>query len=381
MSEYIYYFLRFAGKIIDENATGTTFKEVSGKEMKKVPLPLPPLPEQRRIVAKLDALMKLCDILEAQQVQQQETRTDLSNAALTALTEAEDVATFNDAWKFITDNFNDIFDSYENVAALRQTVLQLAVKGRLVSQDPADEPASVLLERITIEKKRLMKDGVLGKTKSLPSVREDEIPYPAPEGWVWTKLGSITNFGPKNGYSAVAVDSPSNTKCLTLTATTYGSFNPNYYKYIDENIESDSDLWLEEGDLLIQRGNSLDYVGISAVYSGPSHEFIYPDLMMKIKFPEDVDAHFASMVINSPVSRCYFRQKASGTASSMPKVNQAIVNNLLFPLPPLAEQHRIVAKVDALMALCDELEARIRKRQEVQTKLLESIITELTTQG
>ena len=147
------------------------------------------------------------------------------------------------------------------------------------------------------------------------------------------------------------------------------------------DVETIQDLCLEEGDLLIQRGNSLDYVGISAVYSGPSHEFIYPDLMMKIKFPEDVDVHFASRVINSPVSRCYFRQKASGTAGSMPKVNQAIVNNLLFPLPPLAEQHRIVAKVDVLMALCDNLEARIRKRQDAQTKLLDSVIAEMTVQA
>lgn len=347
-------------------------KRVPREYFSRNPFPLPPLPEQHRIVEKVDALMKLCDELEARQAVQKDTHAKLGTAALAALSEAEDAAAFEDAWSLVAENVDLIFDSRKNVAALRQTVLQLAVEGKLVPQNPADEPAAVLLERIAAEKRRLVKEGKIRKAKPLPPV--EEVPFEAPEGWVWTKLGSIIRFGPKNGYSSVAVDNPSKTKCLTLTATTSGSFNPNYYKYVDENVEDGSYLWLENDDLLIQRGNSLDYVGISAVYSGPSHEFIYPDLMMKIRFSEDIDVHFASKVINSPFARRYFMQKASGTANSMPKVNQTIVNNLTFPLPPLPEQHRIVEKVDALMKLCDELDARIAEREEVGTKLIASVV-------
>lgn len=192
--------------------------------------------------------------------------------------------------------------------------------------------------------------------------------------WEWLKLGELLTFGPKNGYSPKPVDFATNTKSLTLSATTSGRFKDDCFKYIDEEIESNSHLWLEENDILIQRGNTIEYVGIGAVYKGPSHHFIFPDLMMKLRVHHNVNIDFLHLALNSKFSRTYFAENASGTSGSMPKINQYTVVNLPIPIPPLVEQKYIVEKVEQLMGLCDELEARLKKEREESQKLVEVVV-------
>ena len=133
-------------------------------------------------------------------------------------------------------------------------------------------------------------------------------------------------------------------------------------------------MWLDENDILIQRGNSIEYVGIAAVYKGPSHNFIYPDLMMKLRTHQNVDTYFLHIVLNSKFSRTYFAENASGISGNMPKINQNTVINLPIPLPPPEEQKRIVEKVEQLMGLCDELELKLRKAREDSGKLMETVV-------
>jgi type I restriction enzyme S subunit len=139
----------------------------------------------------------------------------------------------------------------------------------------------------------------------------------------------------------------------------------------------DSDLWLKDGDILIQRGNSLEYVGIAAVYHGDSNEFIYPDLMMKVRVPNTVSVIYVHRFLNCRPTRNYFQDNASGTSSSMPKINQLTVRSLPFALPPLAEQHRIVARVDELMALCDELQDRLQSVEDISRILSAAMVHHL----
>lgn len=262
------------------------------------------------------------------------------------------------------------------VKKLRQQILQDAVQGKLVPQNPSDEPAAELLKRIKAEKAKLIAEKKLKKEKELPAIKQEEIPFEIPEGWVWCRLGEIISFGPSNGFSPKESKSGNGIKCLTLTATTSGIFKEQYYKLVDEQIPLNSHLWLEPGDILIQRGNSIEYVGISALYEGVSHEFIYPDLMIKIKLPKIIDTKFIHQVLISPPTRKYFSEKAFGAQKSMPKINQPVVLNTLIPLPPLPEQLRIVKKLEELLQTCNELELSIKQSVLLNEKLLQQVLRE-----
>jgi type I restriction enzyme S subunit len=377
MNEYIYYFLKAAAKEIESNATGTTFKEVSGKEVSQIPIPLPPLDEQHRIVAKLDQLMALCDDLEAQQKKSCEMRVTINNTVIDHMLASQNFDDFAAHWQRIHANFDQLYDTPETIGKLRQAILQLGVQGKLVPQDPNNELASALLNKIRAEKVQLIKEGQIKKEKTLPQIEEDEVPFALPDGWEWARLNDIIVFGPTNGFSPKAVEQATDVKSITLSATTSGRFDGRYFKYIDHQIDKTSYLWLHENDLLIQRGNSIEYVGVPAIYRGPSYEFIYPDLIMKIRVSEQLSVDFVHQAMSCEASRNYLRLRATGTSGSMPKINQGTLISLPIPIPPLAEQHRIVAKVARLMSLCDELEDKLHEAKHRSSDFFEVVLTQV----
>jgi type I restriction enzyme S subunit len=138
--------------MVEELATGTTRKRISTGNLGKIQIPVPPLAEQHRIVAKVDELMTLCDRLEKQQTESDETHQTLVKTLLTTLTNAADQREFANAWQRIANHFDTLFTTEQSIDQLKQTILQLAIMGKLVPQDPNDEPASVLLERIKQER-------------------------------------------------------------------------------------------------------------------------------------------------------------------------------------------------------------------------------------
>lgn len=310
---------------------GVGLRHITKGKLESMFITLPPLAEQKRIVAKVDELMALCDELEARQEEAKKVQVRLNQSALARLTESTELSKH---WKNAARNFQCLEKTPENVSNLRKTILQFAVAGHLSD----------------LENRK----------------------------WEWTELQQCVEFGPTNGLSLRAVSFTTPTKVLTLTATTSGQFLPQHFKYIDFAVNQDSDLWLRDGDILIQRGNSLEYVGIAAVYRGAAHQFIYPDLMMKVRVSSRVLPEFAHLVLISPTGRQYFQSKATGTSGSMPKINQSVVKAFPIPVPPLAEQKRIVAKVGELMKLCDELEAQLERAEADGARLFESIIAGLT---
>ncbi|MFO0174589.1 MAG: restriction endonuclease subunit S, partial [Aphanizomenon sp.] len=175
--------------------TGVTVSGIRQSELINFLVPIPPLAEQKRIVTKVDELMKLCDELEARQKKKQETRILINNAALNKLLTADTPETFTKNWQRIGDNFDLLYSAPENIGKLRQAILQLAVMGKLVPQNANDEPAAVLLERIKKEKERLVKEGKVKKEKSLPAIKDDEIPFDLPIGWEWVRVIDIVDIG------------------------------------------------------------------------------------------------------------------------------------------------------------------------------------------
>jgi len=173
--------------------------------------------------------------------------------------------------------------------------------------------------------------------------------------WPTAMLGEVISEGPTNGYSGATAPDAAGSPTLRLSATTTGALvlNESTTKRLNETIPPKSGLWLRPGDLLIQRSNTLDLVGTAAIYDGPVEAFVYPDLMMRIRFRADTDTRFIWRYLNSPLGRTAMRRMASGSAGSMPKISGARLRTLQVPVPPLPEQRRIAEildKADALRA-------------------------------
>jgi len=265
---------------------------------------------------------------------------------------------------------------------LKKTILKDAFEGKLTADWREQNPnlngdnndVLKMFGIIKAEKEQLSSEGKIRRPKKLQNIDLDELSYDIPKSWLLLRLGDVIMDLPRNGYSPKGVDYKTKVKNLKLGATTYGVFNPYQYKYIDEKIDDDSTYWLEDGDILIQRGNSIDYVGVSAIYRGNSKEFIYPDLMMKINPVKCFDAKLMHMFLSSSHVRDYFRNNAKGAQETMPKINQGVVLNAVVPLVPVDEQIEIINRVEKLMQIVNELEEHSFERK-TQVKVLNSVIS------
>ena len=354
----------------DIKGQGVTVKGIRQDELLCLFFPLPPLAEQKRIVARIDQLMARCDELEKLRAESEAKRLTVHISALNRLFEAQGSDSFYDAWHFINRHFSELYFVKANVTELRKAILQLGVMGKLVPQDPNDQPVKDLLARIFVERKKLILRSTIDRGQ-----QPTTLGYEIPESWRWQCLDNILVFGPTNGFSPKAVGYETSVRSLTLTATTSGVFKGEYSKFISGDIPFNSELWLRDGDILVQRGNTLEYVGVPAVYRGKPNCFIYPDLMMKLRVSSEINSSFIHFAMSSEPCREFLRSRASGTSGTMPKINQATLKSLPVPIPPLAEQNRIVAKIDLLMALCDQLEQQIDATANKQSVLLNAVMS------
>ena len=366
LNHYLFFYLVSQRQKFRNASEGGAQPNFSKDKILLYPFPLPPLAEQKRIVAKVDELMALCDQLEAQQQERETRKSVLVRASLTRFAETPTPA-----------NLGFLFYKSYDVppAELRKTILTLAVQGKLVPQDSADESVDELLVRSHEERRKLNRT-VVAAARHL---RENEgLGYRIPTSWRWQLLDELLVFGPTNGFSPRAVDYETPTRSLTLSATTSGRFKGEYSKFIAAEVPHDSDLWLRDGDILIQRGNTSDYVGVAAVYRGEPNRFVYPDLMMKVRVSSCFDVAFIHLAMSEDAARNFLRRRATGTSSNMPKINQTTLRCLPLPVPPHSEQCRIVAKVDQLMSLVDELERQQELSRTTASRLLDAIVHELT---
>lgn len=344
MNEFIYYFLKYAGKKIDQNASGTTFKEVSGKEMNQVLFPLPPLAEQKRIVSKVDELMALCDKLEARRQKKQEIQSKLNRAALDGMLSAENQEDFEQHWQRICENFDLLYDNPENVEKLRKAILQLAVQGKLVPQNPEDEPASVLIEKI-LKGKNIQ--------KKQTEVNLSDIVYKLPNNWEWVRFGDVTVCR-DNERIPVSRSDRENRKGI------YDYYGASGVIDKIDNYLFDKSLLLigEDGANLLNRSTPIAFIA-EGKYWVNNHAHVIDGISLDF-------LRYLEIYINSIDLSPYV------TGSAQPKMNQAKMNSIPIAIPPLAEQKSIVEKVEQFMGLCDELESKLRKSREDGEKLMEA---------
>ncbi len=366
--------------ILKLNSLGKGIKPgLNRNEVYDLAIAIPPLSEQFRIVTKIDQLMKHCDELETLRKEREEKRLAIHAAAINQLLDTPDGA----AWNFIQQHFGELYTVKENVAELRKAILQLAVMGRLVPQNSDDPPASELLKEIKAEKQRLVKAGKIKKSKPLPPIKPEEVPFELPQGWEWVRLGDVS-LSNDSGWSPQCLrEKRSNGQwgVLKVSAVTWGKFNPDENKALPSDKDPRPECEVEAGDFLLSRANTDELVARSVIVEETPEKLMMSDKIVRFRFPKSMNSHFINIVNGTEFSRSYYITNASGTSSSMKNVSRQVMAELPIPLPSRPEQHRIVARVDQLMALCDTLEQQIDIATFKQTEILNAVMARVGGYG
>jgi type I restriction enzyme S subunit len=359
-----------------ERFTGATIRHLTGQALVPLAVPLPPLQEQKRIVAKVDELMTLCDGLEAKQQKKRAVRITLNRACLRAVTQPNGTSLAT-AWHRVRDHFDDLYCVPETVAELRQTILQLAVMGRLVPQGPGDEPASELLKRIVAEKRDLA-PGSKHRGKQIASAADQADPACGlPHGWVCTSMEAVllkmgsgsTPLGGKTAYTneGVAFLRSQNVHNDGLRMATVARIPRQVHEQMAETHVLPKDVLLNITGASIARSavvpDDFEEANVS------QHVAILRPVLSEIRY-------FLHVWLISPVG--YEAIMGAQVGVSREGLSMARLGRFIVPLPPLAEQQRIVAKVNELMARCDELEVRQQAARTSADNLLAAIVHRLT---
>ncbi|PXX17828.1 type I restriction modification DNA specificity protein [Nitrosomonas ureae] len=418
------YFINFYNtlKII---GSGMTVAGIKQDELLSYLVPTPPLAEQHRIVAKVDELMALCDQLETQHINAAEAHEKLVSHLLGTLTQSQSADDFSANWERIAAHFDTLFTTETSIDALKQTLLQLAVMGKLVPQDPNDEPASELLKRIQAEKAKLMAEGKIKKSKSpltplLPGgetgsvaatsinhtttslsnpplsnstpnpnspppfekggpggiqrgISEEEKPFELPLGWLWVK---------PEEFSLKITDG----EHFRPPIEERGIYFLSAKDVREDGVSLDNPLFISEetAKKALQRCNP-EYGDLLIVSRGATvgrmckvdinEKFCLLGSVILVKPTALVLSEYLSIALKSPHSFKLLINASGSTAQ--PAIYLKDLKEITLPLPPLSEQHRIVAKIDELMTLCDQLKSTITQASQLQKKLADAVVEQV----
>lgn len=336
---------------------------------------LPPLAEQSRIVTRVEALMRLCDALEAKGQLEAAQHAQLVSTLLGTLTASTSPGELADNWQRVAQHFDLLLDRPEAIDALEQTLLQLAVRGLLVPQDPTDEPASALLQKIRAEKDHLIAAGQIKRDKPLPPITDEEKPFELPVGWEWARLGEIVliSSGVTLGRKT-AIPTPVSLPYLRVANVQRWHLNLSSMKEVVIDQSELSRFQLLNGDLLITEGGDWDKVGRTAIWRDEVPTCLHQNHVFKARGISTAwNPVWAELYLNSAVARAYFASSAKQT-TNLASINMTQLKDCAFPVPPLAEQSRIVTRVTALRRLCADLRQRLAEREAVQARLAEALV-------
>ncbi|WP_026758971.1 restriction endonuclease subunit S [Sediminimonas qiaohouensis] len=348
----------------------TTIAILNKGNWEKLPVPLPPLAEQHRIVAKVDELMALCDRLEEARKTREEVRDKLTAASLARLiapdTTPEDFPTHAN---FAVEALPALTARPDQIKTLRQTILNLAVRGKLVEQDPADEPASELLEQIALDKASRVEAGTMRSQKALEPLAPSEREFEVPISWEWARLGEVVKLW--NGMAFKSADFGKNgVPVVRIGDLQDGVVSLANAVRIHSNVASNvsEEVWIPDGALLLAMSGATTG---KIAFNRTGQRLLLNQRVGRIE-PFRVNIQFIRLFFETIVAR----NLSISAGSAIPNLSTKQINETAIPLPPLAEQHRIVAKVNALMALCDRLEAALTTTDTTRTRLLEALLHE-----
>ena len=340
--EYLEYYLQtnhFQDQLQALNASGSAQKSIHEKVLLQLNILLPDIEEQKSIVDEI----KSVENKQSKVLEELQTQSKLINK-------------------------------------LRSSILSDAVSGKIVPQDPNDESAEVLLEKIKTEKEKLIKEGKIKKQKPLPPISEDEMPYELPDGWVWCKLGMLIKTL-QNGISKREGNKGKLVPVLRLADITNKQVDLNDTRSILLDEKEQEKYSVDKNDILITRVNgSIDIVGNFNTCNNVDLLIAYCDHFMRMNFLNEELSSYIALVEQTSIIRDVIKRVFKSTAGQK-TVNQGHINSLLVPLPPLKEQKRIVEKVEKLMATCDALELEVQNSKAETEKLMQSVLKEAFKDG
>jgi restriction endonuclease S subunit len=365
---YLYeYLAAFKDELLVSRMSGTANVSLNVGRIADVPVPLITFDAQR----KLERLMSLCDALEAKGQLEATQHVQLVSTLLATLTDSETPAQLTENWQRIATHFDLLLDRPEAVDALEQTILQLAVRGLLVPQDPQDEPASELLKKIRAEKDKLIAQGKIKHDKPLPPIAEKEQPFELPSGWEWVRLDDIAD-----NRLGKMLDKAKNTgkryPYLRNTNVQWRQIDLDDIKEISLEASELEEFRLLPGDLLVCEGG---YPGRCAIWNEPDREMYFQKALHRVRPRGGIAVELIAITLETDSKSGNLEHHFTG-ATIKHFVGQAL-GRYLIPLPPLAEQSRIVTRVAQLRRLCADLRQRLAASQSTQAHLAEALVQEV----
>ncbi|QOQ69766.1 restriction endonuclease subunit S [Photobacterium damselae] len=358
----------YKSRLIGMGAGGAQ-PNISREKIINTVIALPSENEQHRIVAKVDELMALCDQLEQQTEASIEAHQLLVSSLLNTLTHSADADELMENWARISDHFDILFTTEESIDQLKQTILQLAVMGKLVPQDPNDEPASVLLERIAEEKAQLIKEKKIKKQKALPPIADDEKPFDLPKGWEWCYIQDLFSVVTDGDHQAPP-KADSGVPFLVIGNLNTGNIKFGGCKFVPNSYYQKLD-WTRQpvkGDLLYTVTGSY---GIPIIVT-ENKPFCVQRHVAILNSTKNTPIEFIRYVLRSKYSFDFATSVATGIAQKT--VPLSGLRRMPVPLPPENELLAILENLEIMMSICDQLKARLKDSQTTQLHLTDAIV-------
>ncbi|EBC9301521.1 restriction endonuclease subunit S [Salmonella enterica] len=360
--EFLRLLLKAPNFIIYANSSthGMNLPRLGTEKAQQAVIELAPIQEQLRIVSRVDKLMSLCDQLEQHSLTSLDAHQQLVETLLTTLTDSQNADELAENWARISEHFDTLFTTEASIAALKQTILQLAVMGKLVPQDPNDEPASELLKRIAQEKAQLVKDGKMKKQKSLPPISDEEKPFELPIGWEWCRLGECINLISGQHLKPDEYEEECHGEMLPYITgpAEFGLISPTYSKYTNEKRAIAA-----KGDILITcKGAGLGKLNVADTNIAISRQLMAINVIR-------MNSEYLKIILDSMYG--YFQSKGVGIA--IPGISREDVMEPLIMLPPFEEQKRIMENLYKLNFLIEDIKFRIKSAQQTQLHLADAL--------
>jgi type I restriction enzyme S subunit len=368
LAKYLWIALRspFMVQCVEAKMRGQAYPAINDSDFALLPLPLPPLAEQHRIVAKVDELMALCDRLEAAQTERESRRDRLVRASLHGLNQpgdAGDTQVFRAHARFTLDHLPRLTTCVEHIAQLRQAILNLAMRGKLVEQNPNDEPVSELLKHIHAERARLIELGKINENERIHIKAKSAPPDNSPSGWKWTRFREVIwCFRGHNPPKSDFVSSPRAGYVRFIQITDFKTDRMAVYVPMTNKLKM-----VYRGEIIMAAYRHIGKVSRNV-------EGAFNVALCKVNEILPMDRAFVELLIGTDFVRGELLRASE--RGHIPSMHSDHLLSLWVPIPPLAEQKRILKKHAELLALCDRLEAQLTTARTGSRRLLEAVLHE-----
>lgn len=375
LNQYLFYYLLSQRDDFRNQGAGGAQPNISRTKIIHSVFPLAPYREQMRVVKRIKDLFLICDTLKDEIRQKELTSAAMNNSVFARVQDYNNPSQLEDL-QFAIENIEHLCNTKEDIGLLRNSILNLAIQGKLVKQDGKDEPATFLLEKINQDKEQLIKVKKIKKDMLLPSITNTEKLFELPHGWEWTRFGEVLSL--KNGISKRTGTKGEEQIVLRLADVKENKISlQDCRKIVLTSEELEAYKVDKQGLLFIRVNGSVNLVGKAVLYQ---HDIpvAYCDHLMYGLLPDSIDVNYFWYMFNSTLIRQQLSDKIITTAGQN-TINQKKLGTTLIPIPPFDEQKRIVEKVEQLMALCDGLERNVEESKQEREKMIKAVLQESFT--